>query len=176
MFDDLFELDCPQCGNRVTTVSYPTLQESRDNWDKVSLADRIIVQLVEAKATRPVGGSTERSKEPGAHAFRVTFTKTIWKGQTASTALRLAIFRRECALPFTPTTSIEFFWGRDPAQAPTRVTWHVEEAGFTCTMPDEFPYQEGEDNYTYEWLIKNAITSGWTLVREFPAYGLAGEA
>lgn len=46
-FDDLFEVDCPTCHARLSVVTFPTLQESRANWDKVSPADRLVVQHVE---------------------------------------------------------------------------------------------------------------------------------
>jgi hypothetical protein len=48
-FADLFEVDCPKCAGRITTISFPTLDESRKNWDKVSPADRLVVQLTEAR-------------------------------------------------------------------------------------------------------------------------------
>jgi hypothetical protein len=48
-FADLYEVNCPKCDARVTTISFPTLDESRANWDKVSPADRLVVQLTEAR-------------------------------------------------------------------------------------------------------------------------------
>jgi hypothetical protein len=48
-FADLYEVDCPKCSGRIGTITYPTLDESRQNWDKVSPADRLVVQLVEAR-------------------------------------------------------------------------------------------------------------------------------
>jgi hypothetical protein len=48
VFDALFEADCPRCGGRVTTVTFPTLAESRANWDTLSRADKLTVELVEA--------------------------------------------------------------------------------------------------------------------------------
>lgn len=48
-FSDLYEACCPRCGEKVLNVSYPTLEESRRNWDKVSAADRIAVVLAERR-------------------------------------------------------------------------------------------------------------------------------
>lgn len=48
MFDALFEVDCPKCGERVTVVELPTIEESRANWQKVSPVDRAVVALVQA--------------------------------------------------------------------------------------------------------------------------------
>jgi hypothetical protein len=47
---DLFEACCPKCGEKVLTVSYPTIRESRRQWDKVAPADRIAVELAEQRA------------------------------------------------------------------------------------------------------------------------------
>lgn len=46
-FDALFELNCPVCAKRVTTVSYPTIEQSRENWDKLSDADKAVVEYAE---------------------------------------------------------------------------------------------------------------------------------
>ncbi len=46
MFKDLFEIDCPSCNKRLDVVLYPTIEESRANWDKVSEADK---QMIEAR-------------------------------------------------------------------------------------------------------------------------------
>jgi hypothetical protein len=48
-YRDLFEVECPKCGRRLGTVLFPTLEESRKNWDKVSPADRAIVDLTERR-------------------------------------------------------------------------------------------------------------------------------
>lgn len=48
-FADLFEVDCPECGGRIATVTFPTLDESRKNWDKVSPGDKLVVQMTEAR-------------------------------------------------------------------------------------------------------------------------------
>ena len=37
---DLFELDCPRCLERVTTVAYPTVAEGRAHWDKLSADEK----------------------------------------------------------------------------------------------------------------------------------------
>jgi hypothetical protein len=49
-FAALFELDCPRCHGRLLTVSYPTLAESRANWDKVAEADKRAVEIIEARS------------------------------------------------------------------------------------------------------------------------------
>jgi hypothetical protein len=39
-FQDLFELDCPKCGKTIAIVGWPTLEESRANWSKLSESQR----------------------------------------------------------------------------------------------------------------------------------------
>jgi hypothetical protein len=48
-FRDLFEVDCPACGKTLGTVTYPTVAESRANWEQVSPEDRLAVELFEAR-------------------------------------------------------------------------------------------------------------------------------
>ncbi len=47
MFNDLYEIDCPSCGKRVDVVLYPTIKESRANWEKVSDADKAMIEARE---------------------------------------------------------------------------------------------------------------------------------
>jgi len=35
-FRELFEINCPACGEHVAVVSYPTIEEAKHNWDKLS--------------------------------------------------------------------------------------------------------------------------------------------
>lgn len=44
LFDELFEIDCPNCSRRLTVITYPTIEESRANWDKVSDADKRMIE------------------------------------------------------------------------------------------------------------------------------------
>ncbi len=51
-YKDLMESACPQCDGHETTlaiVSYPTTQESRANWEKLSDVDRMQVEVIERK-------------------------------------------------------------------------------------------------------------------------------
>lgn len=47
-FDELFELNCPQCSKILGLVSHPTVEESRANWDKLSDLDKKQVERIEA--------------------------------------------------------------------------------------------------------------------------------
>jgi hypothetical protein len=46
MFRELFELDCPRCRTRMLAIPFPTIEESRANWDMVNESDK---QMVEAR-------------------------------------------------------------------------------------------------------------------------------
>lgn len=47
MFKDLYEINCPSCNNKIDVVLYPTIEESRVNWDKVSEADKRMIEARE---------------------------------------------------------------------------------------------------------------------------------
>jgi hypothetical protein len=49
MFSELFEIDCPRCGEKVGFVMFPTFEESRHNWDKLSDMDKNAVEIGEAR-------------------------------------------------------------------------------------------------------------------------------
>jgi hypothetical protein len=49
MFEALFEINCPKCGERVDVIELPTIEESRANWHKVSPADRAVIEVIEAR-------------------------------------------------------------------------------------------------------------------------------
>ncbi|TVS14940.1 MAG: hypothetical protein EA424_17790 [Planctomycetaceae bacterium] len=46
MFDELMEMDCPSCYERILVVSYPTLSESRENWSKMSVLEREYAEAI----------------------------------------------------------------------------------------------------------------------------------
>lgn len=47
LFSELFEICCPSCGENVGLVMFPTIEESRENWDKVSEEDKRAVETIE---------------------------------------------------------------------------------------------------------------------------------
>lgn len=47
MFRELYELDCPNCCTTLTVITYPTIEESRANWDKVDEADKLMIEAHE---------------------------------------------------------------------------------------------------------------------------------
>lgn len=55
------EFDCPKCGQAVLLISYPTIEESRANWEKLSDAER---QHVEAAERFHDKFEREKLKEP----------------------------------------------------------------------------------------------------------------
>lgn len=52
MFDELFELDCPSCHEKVTFVMYPTLADARANWDRLTDDERGEIELLERERAR----------------------------------------------------------------------------------------------------------------------------
>jgi hypothetical protein len=53
MFRQLFALVCPKCALRLTVITYPTIEESHANWDKVSPEDKLIIEMIERKPSVP---------------------------------------------------------------------------------------------------------------------------
>lgn len=98
MFDALFEVDCPQCGERVTTVELPTLTESRANWEKVAPVDRAIVEVAEAQIREQ-----ERSKPKG--RFRMPVAWLLGLFALLATALAIGFLGDSVGLP--PVISLD---------------------------------------------------------------------
>lgn len=46
MFEDLYEYHCPSCGEKIGVRLYPTTQEARECWDKVSPLERQFIEMV----------------------------------------------------------------------------------------------------------------------------------
>lgn len=48
-FTDLAEYACPRCGEKIAVVMYPTIAESRANWNDLDRTDQAYVGLVESR-------------------------------------------------------------------------------------------------------------------------------
>jgi len=98
--------------------------------------------------------------------FKTIFCKLIWDGENPKSSKYFAILQREEDLPFAPTPGVEIFWGDEMPQALVRVRWEVSKNSFVCHMEDEFPYENEEDIYDYDfdWLVTRAVDVGWTLI------------
>jgi hypothetical protein len=96
--------------------------------------------------------------------FKTIFCKTIWDCDSPESSKYFVIFQREEHLPFAPTFGVEIFWGRDMPQAPEHIRWNVSDSTFVCTMKNEFPHEDEECEYDFDWLVANAVKSGWTLI------------
>ena len=86
MFDALFELDCPSCSETVTFVSYPTIDESRANWDHLSDRERANLERVVSRWDRFNAMSLkshEQLPDIAASAFFIT-----WNYEDDMTVLR----------------------------------------------------------------------------------------
>ena len=87
LFGELFELDCPSCSETVTFVPYPTIDESRANWNLLSERERAQVERIEEHQTKFDAMSLKTTEQlPGiaAPAFSL-----IWDYVDNMTVLRL---------------------------------------------------------------------------------------
>ena len=96
--------------------------------------------------------------------FKTIFCKSIWDGESPESSKSLALLQREENLPFAPTPGVEIFWDREIPQAPVRVRWEISNNMFVCNMRDVFPHEIGADEYDFDWLVTDAVHSGWTLI------------
>lgn len=48
VYTELMEMDCPGCHTGLLIVNFPTISESKANWDKVSAADKAQIESIEA--------------------------------------------------------------------------------------------------------------------------------
>lgn len=62
-FDQLIELDCPSCHTKVTFVMYPTLADSRANWDRLSDAEKAQVESLENARANFVAASLKTPQQ-----------------------------------------------------------------------------------------------------------------
>jgi hypothetical protein len=51
IFDYLFEMDCPKCGEHVTTINHPSNEESRKHWDMLPPEEKLLVEINESLHT-----------------------------------------------------------------------------------------------------------------------------
>jgi len=49
MTGEYFDVHCPKCGERRTSIFFPTFEQSRANWSKVSEADKLVVEMAEER-------------------------------------------------------------------------------------------------------------------------------
>jgi len=51
-FSDLYEAECPKCGEKLCIVEYPFIEEMRERYDKLSKVDKLVVKVVETRTDR----------------------------------------------------------------------------------------------------------------------------
>lgn len=49
IYHELIGYNCPSCGEEIFVINLPTIEESRQNWDKVSGVDKLQIQLAETR-------------------------------------------------------------------------------------------------------------------------------
>lgn len=52
VFTEVFELNCPKCGAILGIVAHPTIEESRQNWEKLSDLEKYQLQKLEENGKR----------------------------------------------------------------------------------------------------------------------------
>ena len=62
-YRELFEVCCPVCGKKLDNILYPTLAESRQNWDNASKADKWMMERIEEKQREFAARKLESSEQ-----------------------------------------------------------------------------------------------------------------
>lgn len=44
----------------------------------------------------------------------------------------------------------------------TTVIWAIDEDRFHCRVEDEFPYTQGHETYSHEWIVQTYQLDGWS--------------
>ena len=44
-----------------------------------------------------------------------------------------------------------------------KVIWAVDEDCFHCRVEDEFPFSQGYETYSHEWIVSSYQQDGWSL-------------
>ena len=75
---------------------------------------------------------------------------------------------RQIELPFTPYIGLnivgEFGGGYFNSGEILTVTWDNDNQCFECILKSEFPTRSWNYDYDHDYLLENAIRSGWTVI------------
>lgn len=45
----------------------------------------------------------------------------------------------------------------------TSVIWAIDEVCFHCRVEDEFPFSQGYESYSHDWIVNTYQQDGWSL-------------
>lgn len=45
----------------------------------------------------------------------------------------------------------------------TSVIWAIDEQCFRCRVEDEFPFVQGYEHYSHDWIVETLQLEGWSL-------------
>ncbi len=45
----------------------------------------------------------------------------------------------------------------------TKVIWALDEECFHCRVEDEFPFSQGREHYSHDWIVETYQKEGWLL-------------
>ena len=48
----------------------------------------------------------------------------------------------------------------------TNVIWSVDDECFHCRVEDEFPFAQGHESYSHDWLVETYQNDGWLLTAD----------
>jgi hypothetical protein len=45
----------------------------------------------------------------------------------------------------------------------TKVIWAVDDECFHCRVEDDYPFSQGREHYSHDWIVENYQKEGWLL-------------
>lgn len=84
LFDQLWEFHCPSCGEELGICSFPTLEQSRANWDSLSEDERRHIEAIEQFQTSLQESSLKAAEElPGLDSDAIVVDWALEKTEQA---------------------------------------------------------------------------------------------
>jgi hypothetical protein len=144
MFDSLFEMDCPSCHQPVTFFPYPSIQESRTNWEHLSEGERLQVERADSYRDRFNAmslKSPEQLPDIASPAFSITWDHAddmtvlrygddiihcepeVWEGYERYEEVALILKKRygDALLDLVPSAASELYLYGDRISSPERL-------------------------------------------------------
>jgi len=85
--------------------------------------------------------------------------KRVWRDPEQTSGYTRLYFNLE--VDEVPKVGIELQHGRWFSGQLSFVIWDVDEERFVCRVGDEYPVQDRDYDYSYEWIVENFLLQGW---------------
>jgi hypothetical protein len=101
--------------------------------------------------------------------YEVTVSKFIWAGESIDAAKGHALCHRLITLPFAPFVGLSVYSELWDSKKIISVRWEMDFGKFNCKAEDEYPHATDGKEFSFEWLVTKAKSTGW-FVTEVETY------